>query len=267
MMHRQKSWIQRVTTILLFVVFQAIAIVFMTNNSVVQQAGIVRFLSAGHHFLWKRQKAIDNYFHLSTVNRELANENMYLRTELYKYQSIFIPPAPLDSTYSCISAEVVHNTTSSNQNFLVINKGSIHGIEPEMGVIGDQGVIGIVQNVYEHHSRIISLLSNKIQINARIEPGGEIGSLAWNGKNIHSANIPDLPQHSQVAVGDTVVTSGVSQIFPARIPLGIVTGTTITQGTFLEAQIRLFQDFNTLRYVYVIRSRHAQEIRNLLAEP
>ncbi|MCL2727355.1 MAG: rod shape-determining protein MreC [Bacteroidales bacterium] len=239
----------------------------MAHNSVVQQAGIVRFLSAGHHFLWKRQKAIDNYFHLNTVNKELAEENMRLRTELFKYQSVFIPPAPLDSTFSCISAEVVHNTTSSHQNFLIINKGSVHGIQPEMGVIGDQGVIGIVQNVYENHSRIISLLSNQIQINTRIEPGGDIGSLAWNGKKIHTATIPDLPQHSQVAVGDTVVTSGFSQIFPARIPLGIVTGTTITQGTFLEAQVSLFQNFNTLRYVYVIRSRHAQEIHNLLVEP
>jgi len=267
MMRRPKSWIQRITLILLFTVFQAISIYLMARNSVVQQAGIVRFLSAGHHFFWKRQKSIDNYFHLNTVNKELADENMRLRTELFKYQSVFIPPASLDSTYSCISAEVVHNTTSSHQNFLIINKGSLHGVQPEMGVIGDQGVIGIVQNVYENHSRIISLLSTQIQINARIEPGGEIGSLAWNGKSIRTATIPDLPQHSHVAIGDTVVTSGFSQIFPARIPLGVVTGTTITQGTFLEAQIRLFQNFNTLRYVYVIQSTHAQDIRNLLVAP
>ena len=267
MMRHPNSWQRRITEILLFIVLQIVAISLMARNSVVQQAGIVRFLSSGHHFLWKRQKAIDNYFHLNTVNRELADENMRLRTELFKYQSAAVPSAPLDSIYSCISAEVVHNTTSSLQNFLIINKGSNHGIEPEMGVIGDQGVIGIVLNVSENHSRVISLLSTKIQINARIEPGGGVGSISWDGKNIHTVTISDLPQHSQVAVGDTVVTSGFSQMIPARIPVGVVTGTTITQGTFLEAKIRLFQNFNTLRYVYVVRSIHAQDIHTLLTEP
>jgi len=258
--------LQRIYVITLFAVLQGISIFLMARNSVVQQAGIVSYLSSGHYFLWKRQQAIDNYFHLNILNKTLAEENMRLRTELLIYQSASIPHPPFDSIYSCIGAEVVHNTTAHLQNYIVINKGSNHGVEPDMGVIGEQGVVGIVQIVHENYSRVLSLLNNKIQINARIEPGHATGSLAWDGKNIYTATISDIPQHSQVAVGDTAVTSGLSQIFPSRIPLGVVTGTTITQGTFLEAQIRLFQNFNTLRYVYVVPNLHASEINKLLDE-
>ena len=267
MRHAYNSLLKKIVVIATFVALQGVSIFLMARNSVIQQAGIVRYINSGHYFVWKHQKNIDNYFHLNAVNKELSEENLRLRSELFTYQSTITPPAPFDSVYSYICAEVIHNTTAHIQNYLIINKGSNHGVEPDMGVVGNYGIIGIVHTVSENNARVLSLLNNKIRISARIEPGNATGSLVWDGKSIHSATISDIPQHSQVAVGDTAVTSGISQIFPASIPLGVVTSTSITQGTFLEAQIRLFQNFNTLRYVYVIRNLHAQEINNLLMEP
>lgn len=267
MRRRHHSWLHNIIAILLFCTLQGIAVFLMARNSVVQQAGIVQAVRSGHYLVWKRQMAIGNYFRLTTVNKDLAAENMRLRTELFKYQSAAIPSSPLDSIYTCISAEVIHNTTSHLQNFLIINKGSEHGIEPDMGVIGDHGVVGIVRNVSKYNSRVASLLHTKIPISVRIEPGQATGSLTWDGKSIRTASISGMLQHSQVAIGDTVFTSGFSQIFPARIPLGVITATNVTQGTYLEAQVRLFQNFNSLRYVSVVKSLHAQEINNLLKAP
>ena len=258
------SWQNKLAVVIVFVLFQGVAIFLMARYSVTQQASIVHSLNAGHYFLWERQQAIGKYFALSTINKELAKENTLLRTTLLKYQTNDHPVSPFDTLFSCIGAEVIFNTTSSLQNYLVINKGRDHGIEPDMGVIGDQGVVGIVRDVNAHYAKVISLLNTGTQISARIEPEGTTGSLAWDGKSIHTAMISDMPQHSQVAAGDTAFTSGFSQIFPARIPLGIVTSTTITQGTFLEAKIRIFLNFNTLRYVYVIQNLHSQEIKEII---
>ena len=252
--------------VILFFVLQGVAIFLMARHSVTQQAGIVHTLNAGHYFLWKRQQKVGRYFALTAINRELAEENTRLRNELFTYQTNKYPSSPDRAIFSAIGAEVVQNTTSSLQNYLIINKGSDDGIEQEMGVIGDMGVVGIVRDVNKHYARVISLLNTRMQISARIEPQGATGTLAWDGKSIYTAIISDMPQHSIVAVGDTAYTSGFSQIFPARIPLGIVTGTNVSQGTFLEAKIKLFLNFNTLRNVYVIRNLHAQEIKELINE-
>jgi len=266
MPRNNNSWLKKIAVIILFVILQGVAIFMMARHSVTQQAGIVHSLNVGHYFLWQRQQMVGRYFALTTINRELAEENMRLRNELYTYQTNKYPSSSNNAIFSIIGAEVVQNTTSSLQNYLIINKGSDDGIEEEMGVIGDMGVVGIVRDVSKHYARVISLLNTRMQINARIEPKGATGTLAWDGKSIHSAIISDMPQHSMVAVGDTAYTSGFSQLFPARIPLGIVTGTNISQGTFLEARIKLFLNFNTLRYVYVIRNLHAQEVKELIQE-
>ncbi|MCL2502639.1 MAG: rod shape-determining protein MreC, partial [Bacteroidales bacterium] len=72
--------------------------------------------------------------------------------------------------------------------------------------------------------------------------------------------------HSSVAPGDTVVTSGFSEIFPAHIPVGIITATSIKKGTYMDATVALFQNLNTLQHVNIIRSLHAGEIKALLSD-
>ena len=266
MRRNDKTWLNRIAVGVMFILLQGVAISLLARYSVTQQAAIVHTLNAGHYFLWEKQQNIERYFSLNIVNKELANENMRLREEILKYQSLSLPPALFDSIFSAIGAEVIMNTTSSLQNYLILNKGSDDGIETDMGVIVNQGVVGIVRDVNRRYSRVISLLNTRSPISARIEPGGAIGSLIWDGKSIHSAIITDMPQNSEVAVGDTVYTSGFSQIFPPRIPLGVVTGTSISQGTFLEAKCRFFQNFNTLRYVYVIKNYRSQEVNSLKSE-
>ena len=263
----QNSWIYRVAVAVVFIVLQGTAIFLMARYSVTQQAGIVHSLNSGHYFLWEYQQRVGRYFSLNTVNKELANENRRLRSELFNVQSTVHPTTPMDTLFSLVVAEVVQNTTSSLQNYLIINKGSDHGLMPDMGVIGDQGVVGIVRDVNRRYSKVMSLLNTRFQTNARIEPNGNTGQLTWSGKSIHTAKISDMPQHSLVSAGDTAYTSGFSDIFPAHIPLGVVTGTTITQGTFMDAEIRLFLNFNTLRYVYVINNLYSQEINDLKDEP
>ncbi|MCL2738469.1 MAG: rod shape-determining protein MreC [Bacteroidales bacterium] len=251
---------------MLFLVLQGIAILLMTRNSVYQQAGMLHFFNAGRYRVWEYQENIHNYFKLQSTNKELAEENTRLRTALLAKPESSYQYAAADSLFAFIGAEVVYNSTSRLQNYMVINRGSEQGITPEMGVIGNRGVVGIVQSVQKNYALVRSLLNTRFQISVRVTPGQYTGTLFWDSKSIRTANISDMPQHSSVSPGDTVVTSGFSEIFPAHIPIGVITATSIKKGTYMDATVELFQNFNTLRHVDIIRSLHAAEIKTLLQD-
>lgn len=263
-MRRGRSLLQKIAVLLLFLVLQGVAVLLMTRNSVYQQAGILHFLNTGRYTIWEYQENILNYFKLISINKELARENTRLQTALFAKPESAYQNRASDSLFAFTGAEVIYNSTSRLQNYLVVNRGSDHGIAPEMGVVGNHGVVGIVQSVQKNYALVRSLLNSDFQISVRVLPGQYTGTLSWDGKSIRTAGISDMPQHSSVSPGDTVVTSGFSQIFPAYIPIGVIRTTTIKKGTYMDATIALFQDFNTLRYVNIIRSMHAEEIKALL---
>ena len=73
----------------------------------------------------------------------------------------------------------------------------------------------------------------------------------------------DIPPHYQINPGDTVRTSGYSAIFPADIPVGITGGTRLIDGSSQQADVRLLQDFSSLRYVTVTDNDDKDEIMAL----
>jgi len=67
----------------------------------------------------------------------------------------------------------------------------------------------------------------------------------------------------EIAVGDTVYTSGFSSIFPPDIPLGVTGESRIVNGSTSEIKVRLFEDFSSLRYVTIVENLGREEIRQL----
>ena len=263
-MRRNNSLLGKLAPLLLFVVLQGAALWLMVHNSVYQRAFTLHHLSGVRHFIWKQQSDVISYFSLHTQNEQLAAENLELRKKLRSY--IYADDAqlqPVDSLYAFMPARIVRNSTSRQQNYIVLNRGERHGVVPDMGVLSDRGIVGIISQVNSHYSIAISLLNTDFQISARIRPSMATGILRWDGRDIHHMSLLDMPQHSKVAVGDTVVTSGYSLIFPADIPIGTITETSVKQGIYLNAEVRLFQDFNSLSFVNIIRNLHAPEILEL----
>jgi Cell shape-determining protein len=265
-MPRDKSLLSRLAPLILFVLLQGVAVWLIVHNSVYQRAFTLQYLSGVRHYVWKQQSQVTSYFSLRAQNEQLAAENLELRKKLMSYVypvDTSLQSRPVDSIFRFVQAEVAHNNTSRLQNYIVLNKGSRHGISPDMGVISDRGVVGIISHTTHNYSLAISLLNTQFQISARIKPSMTTGILRWEGRNIQHLSLVDMPQHSQVAVGDTVVTSGFSQVFPADIPLGVVTETSVKQGTYLNATVRMFQNFNVLKFVNIVQNLHAREIQEL----
>jgi rod shape-determining protein MreC len=202
------------------------------------------------------------------VNDSLLAENARLGNQLkssFANDSVeqkFINDTLTRQQYSYTVAQVVNNSVHLKNNFITINRGRKHGIAEDMGVTGPNGIVGIVRGVSENYSIIQSLLHSSTRISASIASTNAFGSLIWgeNNFNPQTAMLQDIPHHVVVRPGEKIVTSGLSVIFPAGIPVGRVIKSGIKRGNnFLDIELRLNTDFARLQYVYVITNFRAKE--------
>lgn len=266
------SLLGRLYVLLLYILLQAAAITMLVRNSYFQQSFIMRGIHGIQYGLWEKSANIKNYFQLRSLNRTLAEENAQLRnrlSQLTDLESLYRSAMASDSltvrdraAFFYIPAEVVHSTTQRQNNFLIINKGKAQGVRPDMGVICNKGVVGIVNHVTQNYASVISLLNISQRISARLLPEGSTGTLLWPGKSSRTMLLTDFLQHQNVHLGDTVVTSGLSAVFPPDIPIGSVSGQAVKKGIYLDLDVSLFMRFENLRYVTVAGQRYQDEIQS-----
>ena len=208
------------------------------------------------------------YFSLDKENEILRNENLGLRKLLsLKSGQRLNNPIQQDSLlmdsvkYRYFSAKVINNSIYQKQNYITIDKGFLDGIRKNFGVIGPNGVVGVVVAVTDHYSLIVSLLNNKIGISAKIKKSHHFGSVHWNENDYRIANLMEIPNHISIAVGDTIVTNGFSAIFPENINIGTIAGfTTNKSDNFYDIEIKLATDFKNLYNVYIIDNKTRGEL-------
>lgn len=172
-----------------------------------------------------------------------------------------------DSTeqlFSYIPANVISNSTISTTNFLRLDKGSNQGVMPNMGVISTDGIVGVVRAVTPHYSQVMSLLHRQTRIKAAIASSRYFGTLTWDGKSSRYMQLEAIPKHAILEAGDTVVTSGFSQLFPEGLRVGVVEQYDLSGGgNFYNIQVKLRNDLNTVRYVYIIKNEMWKEHKEL----
>ena len=129
-----------------------------------------------------------------------------------------------------------------------------------MGVICENGVIGIIQSTTENFSLIISVLNKQSAISICLKNQKNYGSLKWHGFNYKTANIESIPNHVKIEIGDTIITNGYSTIFPAGIDIGIVNSfKKNSESGNQDITIKLFADFNKLTHAYIVESYESRE--------
>ena len=138
------------------------------------------------------------------------------------------------------------------------------GIQPEMAVISKNGVVGLVQDVSENYSNVISILHQDMKINVRLKNNRAFGSLAWKGKHPQDFQIEDIVTSAQIRVGDTLITGGMSSYFPVGIPLGKVVQLDSSQlDGYYTIDVKLFEDPSQVQYVYLLENQDREEITDI----
>jgi len=170
---------------------------------------------------------------------------------------------PFDSVlhdYDFAVARVVNNSVAQINNYITIDKGRAEGIEPEMGVVDQNGVVGIINVVGEHHSVAISVLNPKLRLSCKVKGSDYFGSLVWDAVSPRYAVLEEMPRHVEFAPGDTIVTSGYSSVFPEGIMVGIISDYKKQRDdNFYTLRVELSSDFSGLGYVRIISNRQKEE--------
>lgn len=214
---------------------------------------------------------VKSYFRLKETNESLANENILLKNRLEQYelsrdtivQGIFVQDSI--PVYEYIGAKLANATFNRTKNYLTLDRGLKNGIRKEMGVCSPDGIVGLVQDLSDQFAIVIPLINVDSRISAKIKKNSYYGSLQWDGVDYRYSYLNDIPYHVEVNEGDTIVTSGLSKIFPEGITVGYVESVDKETANFLKIKVRLAVDFKRLDYVYVILNNKKNEQTRLEA--
>ncbi len=256
--------------IILFIVFETISLLLVFQRNNYQQAVAFNLSRNISGYVNSKIFSFRQYLDLYETNRALLKENERLRNSLLSSYKLKIPAAgdvefdsAWDQQYNFISARIIANSVNKQNNFISIDKGRVHGVKPDMGVISGEGIVGIVTGVSDNFSTVIPLINIDLRISSRLKNTGYFGSLYWDGKDPETAILEDIPHHVTINPGDSVVTSGFSAIFPEGIMIGTVTGFDIEGGNFYNITVDLATDFRRLNYAYVIEDKFREELIEL----
>ena len=216
---------------------------------------------------YKKINDVESYFSLRTQNDNLAVENARLKMLLFNKKDTILP-VQIDlqgvTKTNIILSKVIHNSYDVYENFLTLDSGANQGVKPDMGVINDLGIVGIIDNTSANFSTVISILNKKNPINAKIKKSNHFGSLSWNGKSTGFVQLIDVPRLASVRKGDTIVTGGQSVIFPENINIGTIDKIYVDNETnYYTLNVKLFNDMTNLGHVYIIKNRDTPEIKKL----
>jgi len=248
----------------LFVVLEVVSLILLFKYNSYQ--GSVFFSSANVMTgkVYELNSEVESFFSLTKINGQLTQRNLYLERQVKDMSerlmavtkdSNFVKSNQLKmlSSYKLIPAKVISNSIDKKDNLITIDKGSEDGVREDMGVACGNGVVGIVYMVSAHYSVVIPVLSSKTNISVLIDKRGYYGYLHWNGGHSGLADVDDIPRHAHFRIGDRIVTSGYSSIFPPGILVGQVLHVfNSTDGLSYRVQVRLSTDFGHLRDVCVI---------------
>lgn len=255
----------------IFIILEVAALGMLRRSTSLQNIWLTRFSHRIHASLWSGTENVRNYFKLRDVNTQLIEDNARLIEELQRYKSLEDETLALrkkdsmslNRRFNYITGTVVKMSRNSSHNYIIIDKGLEDGVVEHSGIISSRGIVGIVEAVDKHYAYGVTLLNNAVSVSARVGGSNIVAPLAWDGKSSSRALLKDMPLHLEVAKGDTVFTSGFSSIYPPDIPIGITGDSSIDNGSSMVVEVKLLQDFSTLRHVIIAHNPEREKIINL----
>ena len=255
---------------LLFLALEGLSLVLLVQYNYRQKA------IYDHSFLLlssNAERQVDqmvDFINLRDEVLKLQGENQKLKQALESakfsnaVQQDTVDNDSLEQLYIYTPANVIGNSINNTINYIRLDRGRNHGVAPNMGVVSANGIVGVVRAVSEHYSSVMSLLHRQTRIKAAVGSDGYFGTLRWTGKDPQYMQLEAIPKHAPVEVGDTVYTSGYSQLFPEGIMIGTVSEVKPPPGrNFYAIQVKLHNDLGKLRYVYVVNNLMREEHEEL----
>lgn len=251
-----------------FIFYMILSSILLFNNNPYQQSVYLTSANTVVSSIYDKINSVTSYFYLRDINEDLQKRNAALELEVlalreivkdYKAQSMDSIQSP-QSQYDYILSRVISNSISLQHNYITVNKGTEDGVVSEMGVVDQNGVVGIVNVMGKKSSRVISLLNPNLRLSCKVKGSDYFGSLVWDGKSPNYAILEEMPRHVEFEKGDTIVTSGYSAVFPEGLNVGVIENQLTSGGdNFYSLRVRLLSDFSHLSTVRLIKNNMKEE--------
>lgn len=268
------DFLLKYSSVFLFTFLLVISITLLFSNGRFHSSVWFTSANAVSSRIFEMSNGVTGYFNLKTINKslqqsnaQLENEVLNLRVKVLELEAIINDTIDYSNShrFDYILSTVLNNSTRHPRNYFTIDKGLKDGIKSGMGVVDQNGVVGVVNVTGDHTSRVISLLNTTQHISVRLKNTDIVGSLVWKVNDPKIAYMEEIPRHRSFNIGDTVVTSGYSTTFPADLPVGVVMGKVKTENeNFYVIKVRLTSDFKNLSAVRVLRDSYKEEMDSLV---
>ncbi len=190
----------------------------------------------------KLKEEITNLSLKCSLLENAATENKRLR-ELLGFQEQF--------DYTLLPARAAVREPSYLYRTIVINVGKKHGVSLYMPIINKDGVIGKIIQVMPNISLAQLIRASSERISVMNKKGLEVGILETEDRRRFFIR---YRKHAVVAIGDTVVSSGLGGIYPRGLYVGVVKNIKDRNDPiFKYVYIKPFVDFEHIEEVFVIK--------------
>ena len=180
---------------------------------------------------------------------DLLLKNIEQETKLNKLHNSKIDFAISDTLF--VLADVIGFSGSFFGRTIIVSKGLKHGVSIDNPVFSSKGIVGKVIVAYQNFSIVLPLNHSNFKLAVLNKNSGVQGIL---DSDIYSnVAMSYMKFGANIAIGDTIVTSNLSQIFPANFPVGkVVRLEESSEGLYLKAIIEPFNNIRNLQNVYIL---------------
>ena len=284
------DFIIRKKDVVVYFILLLFSLVLILNSNYFQKSKVLLFSNSISNYTTENLNYFKEYFKLKEINYNLSKENLVLKNQLEKFSRRTKLDSLKNVNFSYKNAKIISNNLSSTKNHLIINKGVKHGLKNEMGVISSTGIVGIINRTSKNYSSVMSILNINTKINAKVKRTSHFGTLEWYGLRTDYMILNDIPETANIEVGDSIITGGMSLIFPEGINIGIVSeiinqnkhndsvvkfivdNKNINKAKYLDfefkenyltIEVKLHTNMNNLNNVYVIESLNREEFQKI----
>ena len=281
------DFIIRKKDVVVYFILLLFSLSLIFNSNYFHRSKVIILLNNISSFSSENFDYINEYFELKDINLDLTKENLFLKNQLEKVKQYSNLDSLKNTNFTFRNAKVISNNLSSFKNHLIINKGVKQGLKNEMGVINSTGIVGIINRTSKNYSSVMSVLNIDTKINAKVKRTSHFGTLEWNGRRTSYLVLNDIPETANIKVGDSIITGGMSLIFPEGINIGVVSEIlnqnkisdtvvrfkgNINEANYLDfefkenyltVKVKLHTDMNNLNNVYVIESLNREEFQKI----
>jgi rod shape-determining protein MreC len=279
------DFIIRKKDVVVYLILLLFSLLLIINSNYFHKSKILLFSNSITNYTFDKFSFFNEYFELKKINSSLIDENLFLKSRLEKVSNNNNIDSLKNVIFKYKNAKVISNNLSSFKNHLIINKGINDGLKNEMGIINSTGIVGIINRTSKNYSSVMSILNIETKINAKVKRTSHFGTLEWDGLSNNYLLLNDIPETADIKVGDSIITGGMSLIFPEGINVGVVSKVinknmyndsilrlNTNNGKYLDfefrenylnIEVKLHTNMNNLNNVYIIESLNREEFKNI----